>query len=73
MATMLFLRPFSVLATRIPILLGWTVDPSSLSQPLLDPSSFKQLEEKATGLLGKKLAYLSSGYVPPKYFPKSSS
>jgi hypothetical protein len=72
---MVFFRPLSVLALRIPNFFSWTIDTNSLAQPLLQSQTQEiQVRQKEAT---ESLAQLSltiqqkvlKTYSPPAYLP----
>lgn len=47
------LRPLSVLAIRLPQLLGWTVEPSSFAEPSLSKEDLMEKKQKVTDSLSR--------------------
>jgi hypothetical protein len=66
-------RPFSILASRIPNFLNWTVDTNSLAQPLLDVKEIQRKKREATESLGHLSLFIQQNviktYKPPAYIP----
>ncbi len=65
-----YMRPLSVLAIRLPQLLSWTVEPSSLAEPFLSKEDLLEKKQKITDSWFSLQSIITTkvypSYVPPK-------
>jgi hypothetical protein len=68
-------RPLSILASRITHFFGWTIDTTSLAQPLVSPPDFESKKKEATETFAHISLSVQSNilntYKPPAYVPTS--
>jgi len=64
------MRPLSVLAIRLPQVLGWTVDPQPLAEPFLQRRDYLDYKQKITdswfGVQQTVVKKVYPHYEPPK-------
>lgn len=64
------MRPLSVLAIRLPQILGWTVDPQPLAEPFLDKNDYLYARQKVSdswfGVQQSVVKKVYPQYEPPK-------
>ncbi len=58
------MRPLSVLAVRLPQIIGWIIDSTPLLEPLL--SEVEKKKQRATDVLSNTLYKAHPVYLPPK-------